>query len=128
LERWRTVRIFLRADSGFARDPLMTWCETSAVDFIFGQANNMRLNRAIGTELTLAQEEALAAGQPAPFQGTDLDHTQELEPQAARHRQGRVDHGEVNPRFIVTSLIEGNSRDLYKGTYCARGRNEEPYQ
>ena len=27
-QRWPTVRILLRADSGFARDGLMAWCET----------------------------------------------------------------------------------------------------
>jgi hypothetical protein len=49
-ERWPNVRIILRADSGFARDALMTWCEANGVDFIFGLAKNVRLNRAIGAE------------------------------------------------------------------------------
>lgn len=29
--------------------------------------------------------------------------------------------GEANPRFIVTSLAEGNGRRLYENVYCARG-------
>src|SRR5215218_6666541 len=33
--RWPGVRIILRADSGFARDELMDWCETSNVDYVF---------------------------------------------------------------------------------------------
>src|SRR5947199_2549638 len=33
-ERWPLMRIVLRADSGFARDPLMAWCEANGVDFI----------------------------------------------------------------------------------------------
>jgi Transposase DDE domain group 1 len=37
-ERCPKVRIILRADSGFARDALMTWCEANGVDFIFGLA------------------------------------------------------------------------------------------
>src|ERR1700760_3355412 len=39
-ERWPQVRILLRADSGFAREALMAWCETNGVDFLFGLAKN----------------------------------------------------------------------------------------
>jgi hypothetical protein len=34
-EVWPNVRILLRADSGFARDGLMAWCETNDVDYLF---------------------------------------------------------------------------------------------
>src|SRR5215213_2100628 len=33
--RWPRVRVLLRADSGFARDALMAWCEANRVDFLF---------------------------------------------------------------------------------------------
>jgi len=46
--RWPTVRILLRADSGFCREELMRWCETHAVDYVFGLARNARLRRKIG--------------------------------------------------------------------------------
>jgi Transposase DDE domain group 1 len=36
--RWPKVRILVRADSGFARDELMAWCEASGVHFLFGLA------------------------------------------------------------------------------------------
>ncbi len=32
------LRIFLRADSGFAREALMAWCEANRVDYLFGLA------------------------------------------------------------------------------------------
>jgi hypothetical protein len=35
---WPEVRIVLRADSGFARDALMSWCEAHQVDFVFALA------------------------------------------------------------------------------------------
>src|SRR6266513_2400571 len=41
--RWPQVRIVLRADSGFAREALMGWCEANGVDFLFGLARNERL-------------------------------------------------------------------------------------
>jgi len=31
--RWPRVRILLRADSGFARDALMSWCELNRIDY-----------------------------------------------------------------------------------------------
>src|SRR3974377_1093399 len=49
--RWPRVRILLRADSGFAREELMAWCEANGVDFLFGLAKNDRLNAMVKTEL-----------------------------------------------------------------------------
>src|SRR6516225_2103525 len=48
---WPTTRIMLRADSGFAREDLMAWCEANGVDFLFGLAKNERLIAEIKTEL-----------------------------------------------------------------------------
>ncbi|HXQ67299.1 MAG TPA: IS1380 family transposase, partial [Alphaproteobacteria bacterium] len=44
--RWPEVRIVLRADSGFAREALMAWCEDNRVDYLFGLARNARLAAA----------------------------------------------------------------------------------
>src|ERR1700750_1752045 len=57
-ERWPQVRILLRADSGFAREALMAWCETNGVDFLFGLAKNARLTAEIEAELAAAQEQS----------------------------------------------------------------------
>jgi Transposase DDE domain group 1 len=51
--RWPKVRILLRADSGFARDGLMAWCEANGVHFVFGLPKNDRLIAAIKGELTI---------------------------------------------------------------------------
>jgi len=56
-ERWSAVKIILRADSGFCREELMSWCEQNAVDYVFGLARNVRLVRAIGAELHAAKSE-----------------------------------------------------------------------
>ena len=57
--RWPQVKILLRADSGFAREELMAWCEHNQVDYLFGLARNRRLQDAIAPEL--AQAQALSA-------------------------------------------------------------------
>ena len=43
---WPKVRIILRGDSGFCREPIMAWCEAHGVDFLFGLARNARLEKA----------------------------------------------------------------------------------
>jgi hypothetical protein len=124
---WPTTRIILRADSGFARDALMTWCEAEGVDFIFGLAKNVRLNRAIGAELVEAREESRATGRPAR-RFKDFTWSTRKSWSAKRRVIGKAEwtQGEANPRFVVTSLTaaDGDGRHLYEDVYCARGEME----
>ncbi len=43
---WAAVRIVLRADSGFARETLMAWCEANSLDYLFGLAKKKSTARA----------------------------------------------------------------------------------
>jgi hypothetical protein len=63
--RWPEVRIVLRADSGVAREALMSWCEANGVDFLFGLAKNERLVAEIASELAAAEEESKLTDKPA---------------------------------------------------------------
>src|SRR6202007_421931 len=66
--RWPFVRILLRADSGFAREALMAWCEQNRVDYLFGLARNTRLVAMIEEELAAAKAAAEKTGRPRrPF-------------------------------------------------------------
>jgi hypothetical protein len=124
---WPMTRIILRADSGFARDALMTWCEAEGIDFIFGLAKNVRLNRAIGAELLEAREESGTTGRPAR-RFKELTWSTRKSWSRARRVIGKAEwtQGEANPRFIVTSLTaaDGEGRHLYEDVYCARGEME----
>jgi Transposase DDE domain group 1 len=62
--RWPRVTVLLRADSGFARDELMAWCEANRVDYLFGLARNERLVGAIAQDLAAVAAESLAHGGP----------------------------------------------------------------
>src|SRR5918999_2357291 len=53
-QAWPRVAILLRADSGFARDELMAWCETQCVDYVFGLARNARLTAELEADLAAA--------------------------------------------------------------------------
>ena len=125
--RWPRVRILLRADSGFARDSLMSWCELNRIDYLFGLARNTRLVGEIEAGLAEAAELSRRTGKPArrfkDFSWSTLD---------SWSRQRRVvakaewTGGEANPRFVVTSLgrAEAAARYLYEKVYCARGEME----
>jgi hypothetical protein len=54
---WPNVEIWLRADSGFARDELMSWCENNRVEYVFGLARNKRLEVMIANEAAAAEAE-----------------------------------------------------------------------
>ena len=125
--RWPQMGILLRADSGFAREPLMAWCETNGVDFLFGLAKNSRLVAEIEAELAAAQEQSQRTGQPAR---RFRDFTWQTRQSWSRARRvvakAEWTGGEANPRFVVTSLAreEHEARHLYEKLYCARGEME----
>jgi hypothetical protein len=125
--RWPRVKILLRADSGFARDELMTWCEANGVDYVFGLARNERLVGAIAHDLAAVAPESLAQGGPvrrfADFAWRTLDSWNR-----ERRVVAKAEHlaKGPNPRFIVTSLPASaiEARTLYEDVYCARGEVE----
>ena len=125
--RWPAVRIVLRADSGFAREALMSWCEVNGVDFLFGLAKNERLVAEIASELAAAEEESKTTGQPArrfkEFQWSTRDSWSRPRRIIAK---AEWTGGSANPRFVVTSLslVDAAPQRLYEEIYCARGDME----
>ncbi len=126
-EAWPSTRIVLRGDSGFCRDALMSWCEDNDVSYILGLARNVRLSRAIETEMAEARAAHEATGTASrvfrDFRYSTLDSwTRE------RRVVGKAEKldGKENPRFVVTSLAADQwaARALYEDLYCARGDME----
>jgi DDE family transposase len=125
--RWPKVEILLRADSGFARDELMAWCEAHRVDLVFGLARNDRLLGRIADDLAAVEVTSLERGAPArrfaDFAWRTLDSW-------SRERRvvAKAEHlpKGSNPRFVVTSLPASaiDARTLYEDLYCARGEVE----
>ena len=129
--RWPRVKILLRADSGFAREALMAWCEANKVDFLFGLARNARLVDHIHIDLAWAEDEAERTGHPArrfaDFRWRTLDSWSRKRRVVAKAEwMPRRGEAGANPRFVVTSLpaTEVGARTLYERLYCARGDME----
>ena len=130
--RWPRVRILLRADSGFAREAMMAWCEANRVDFVFGLARNARLVEELAIDLAWAEEEA---GQDRPagaaLQGLPLVDARQLVAPAARRRQGRVDPRRGRTRASSSprsSPAEIDARTLYERDLLRPRRDGEPHQ
>lgn len=125
--RWPSVRIILRADSGFARDALMAWAEDNGVDFVFGLARNSRLQKAIAAEIEEAREEATQTGKRAR-RFRDMTWSTRKSWTRPRRVIGKAERtgDKDNPRFIVTTLTadEYEAQTLYEDLYCARGEME----
>jgi DDE family transposase len=126
-QAWPEVKIILRADSGFSRDDLMTWCENNAIDYVFGLAKNERLKKAIADEMKQAES---LFGQTQQSARLFKDFRYQTLNSWSRERRviGKAEWMEkgANPRFVVTSLPAErmDARSIYEDFYCARGDME----
>ena len=125
------MRIILRGDSGFGRNPIMSWCEANGVEYVFGLARNTRLQRAIGGSRHEAEQEWKRTGKSARVFtefSYEIKKTKQRQWDRARRVVVKAEHieGKANPRFVVTSLAaeRWEARRLYEELYCARGDME----
>jgi hypothetical protein len=126
-EAWPEVKIIIRADSGFARESIMRWCEEHDVDYVLGLARNARLVRAIGRQLRQARIRHHETGKAARV-FRELSYRTRKSWSRKRRVVAKAEHLSKgsNPRFVVTSLgtDEVEAQRLYEQLYCARGDME----
>src|SRR5579863_7308701 len=124
---WPKTQIILRADSGFCREELMTWCEQHAVDYVLGFARNKRLRRKIAKQMRQAKKEQQSTGQPARV-FTEFFYRTRKTWSRRRRVVAKAEQipGKENPRYVVTSLPRAAwpTQPLYEQLYCARGEME----
>ena len=126
-KRWPKVKLMIRADSGFTRDDIMSWCEEHGVDYVLGLARNARLEPMIAEEMEQSCAESKQSGLPSrrykDFQYRTLDSWS-----CERRVVGKAEYlvDKPNARFVVSSLpIEAvAAQQLYENEYCARGEME----
>lgn len=126
-QSWPDVEITIRADSGFSRDDIMSWCEKHQVDYVLGMARNSRLEKMIEDEMAQARDEAVSTGQPSRSY-KELEYRTLESWSRSRRVVGKAEHlvGKPNARFVVTSLgiEEFPAKSLYEDVYCGRGDME----
>jgi hypothetical protein len=125
--RFPKVRIIIRGDSGFAREEIMRFCEENDVDYLFGLAQNNRLNKKIAGDLRRAEQQFAQTHKAARYFKEFRYRTKDSWSRS-RRVIGKAEHlaKGSNPRFVVTSLKRKAVRavTLYEQLYCARGDME----
>lgn len=129
------VRVIMRADSGFCRDSIMTWCEDNGVFYCLGLARNKRLQQLLDPTMDKAKAMACLGGGYATF-FTEFEY-RTLDSWTRERRvigKAQVMPKGINPRFIVTNLPAGGfpgedrfrfePETLYRNLYCGRGDME----
>lgn len=122
-QEWPGVKIIIRADSGFCRHRMLTWCERHNVDYIIGIAKNKRLQAMAAHLMKKAQAnfestmEKQRLFEWIRYGAKSWDNEKRVIVKAEHGTKG------ANPRFVVSSLT-GEAQILYDDLYCARGDME----
>jgi len=122
-QAWPSVRIILRAASGFCRWRMLQWCDRHPVGYLIGVAQNRRLNALAQPRLAhAAHRSQLSHGKPRFFSEVSYaaatwDRSRRVLIQAEYGPKGS------NRRYGVTNL-PGKPQVLYRARYCARGDME----
>jgi Transposase DDE domain group 1 len=123
-QAWPGVRLVVRGDAGFCRAKALRRFDAWGIDYIVGlQKNSALLERVAIAEHALA-EQYQAAGTKQRMIGEFRYAARSWDRE--RRVVARLEHGAQgkNPRFVVTSLKDGDARSLYEDMYCARGEAE----
>ena len=91
-QAWPQVKIILRADSGFCRWRMLSWCERNNVGYIVGIAKNKRLNAITAQRQREARDCYAELGAKVRWVYRSPLRGRQLEPRSAGHRQDRT-HG-----------------------------------
>ena len=122
-QAWPRTTFVFRADSGFCRDRLLSWCDRHDVKYVVGIARNERL-LALAAPLLRRAEKQFRKTQQKQRLFTAFNYA------AGTWRQVRwviakAEHTAKgsNPRFILTNIV-GDSQKIYDRRYCQRGEME----
>jgi hypothetical protein len=122
-ERLPDVRMVLRADSAFGVCDVLDLCDDLGMDFVLGISANNTLHRLSSA---VQMDACLKYG----WEGNGTREYGEFGYAARTWRHERrvvvkaeITCGELNPRFVVTSLDAMNPESVYE-FYCARGNQE----
>ena len=138
-QAWPDVEIVIRADSGFAREEIMAWCEAqSEVYYCLGLAKNSALINELEPAMASARAQWCLTSGVAARMFTEFGYETRTHTWSCSRRtigKAEITVNGDNPRFIVTNLpADGfvdeedrtrfTPRRLYEELYCARGNME----
>lgn len=121
---WPEVKLYFRADAGFALPEIFRVCERSQVGYAIGFASNAVVKRKIEARLEQARVVSCLMGDKARlfddvyYQASSWDAPRRLVMKAEWLLKG------PNPRFVLTNL-DHPAQVLYDRVYVQRGADSE---
>ena len=122
-QRMPDAQIILRADSAFGVCDVLNFCEDMEIDYILGLKGNSALH---GLSAPVQMDACLKYR----WEGNGCREYSSISYKAGSWRHARrvvvkaeITQGELNPRFVVTSLGNLGDEQAYE-FYCARGEQE----
>ena len=124
-KEWPDVQIIFRADGGFCRQHVLTWCEQERnhVDYIVGYTRNSRLEAITASLIDQSAADFDTTGEKQRLFG-DLTYGA-LSWGKERRVIVKAEHNHLGPntRYVVTNM-SGDPQELYDDVYCHRGEME----
>lgn len=124
-QHWPKTIIILRGDSHFCSKEFMDWSlGQSNVEFITGLTGNSVLTHLAKTTIECAEREYKAYGKPVKryhsfeYKAGSWELSQRVVVKVEASSMG------TNIRYIVSSLRNIRTKELYENAYCARGAAE----
>ncbi len=120
---WPSVKITIRADSGFCRWRLLRWCDSHDIGYVIGLARNPTLEKmSVGLmedakrlfDRTKTKQRLFST---VYYGAKTWDRKRRVIVKAEHTEKG------PNPRFVVTN-VPGDADFLYDKIYCQRGEME----
>ena len=129
-QRLPTTHILVRADSGFGGDRVLRFLEEQKVDYVIGLAQNRRL-QTLSTPVQM--DACIKYGRSKGLECVEYGSI-EYKARSWPHKRhvavkAAITKGELNPRYVVTSLGEGTvpasrGAEMVYQLYGARGDEE----
>jgi Transposase DDE domain group 1 len=123
-KRFPNVRIILRGDGGFSLPEIISLCENSEIDYVFGYAKNAVLERKIVDLAEQARLHYIQTNQKARLFGDTYYMSGSWnEPRRIIMKAEHSENG-TNHRFLVTNLSE-TATWVYSKFYVQRAEDSE---
>ena len=121
---WPKTRIIIRADSGFCRPQLLSWCDRNRIDYVIGLAKNSRLKAMVAEDIKAIKRNEAWSGKKRVVHKPIWYGARSWG--AERRIIARLEMAgeKENPRFVVTSLTGFTAEAVYRKYYCMRGDME----
>jgi len=121
-ERWPWVTIEIRADAGFAKPEIYTWCEAQGIGYTIGLVTNPRLTALAAPLQADALAQHAVAGTKVRLLGETLYQADSWPTPRRVIIKAEVLAKGLNIRFVVTSRPD--DPEMLYGWYTARGESE----